>query len=145
MTLIRLIIISIMPFLAFSQIQINEFLADNENCCLDNFLETEDFVEIINNGPSPINIAGYYFGDINSGSFIPSGYPEETTIGAGELFVLWYDEDLEQGANHIDSKLNNSGETIIGINASGDGGDLRLLNDDEILAIIQDPTDILHM
>ena len=26
-----------------------------------------------------------------------------------------------------------------------DGGDLRLLNDDEILAIIQDPTDILHM
>ena len=26
-----------------------------------------------------------------------------------------------------------------------DGGDLSLLNDDEILAIIQDPTDILHM
>ena len=26
-----------------------------------------------------------------------------------------------------------------------DGGELRLLNDDEILAIIQDPTDILHM
>ena len=26
-----------------------------------------------------------------------------------------------------------------------DGGDLRLLNDDEILTIIQDPTDILHM
>ena len=26
-----------------------------------------------------------------------------------------------------------------------DGGELRLLNDDEILAILQDPTDILHM
>jgi hypothetical protein len=120
MNLIRLFIISIMPALVFSQIQINEFFTDNQNCCLDNFVETEDFVEIINNGPSPINLAGFYFGDLNSGSTIPSGFPEETTVGSGELFVIWYDEDLSQGPNHIDSKLNSSGETIIVINSDGD-------------------------
>ena len=33
-----------LPFFSFAQIQINEFLADNDNCCLDDFGETEDFV-----------------------------------------------------------------------------------------------------
>ncbi len=116
----RLIAFFLFPSLCFSQIQINEIFADNGSCCLDNFGETEDFVEIINMGPSPINLAGYFFGDMNSGSIIPFDLPEETTISSGDVFVLWYDKDPEQGPNHIDSKLNNEGETIIIINNEGD-------------------------
>ena len=107
------------PLFLFSQIQINEIFADNGNCCLDDSLETEDFLEIINTGTSPIDLAGYYFGDQDGGSVIPSGYPEITTISAGGLLLLWFDNDPEQGPLHVDAKLNNSGETIIGIDLDG--------------------------
>ena len=108
------------PIISFSQIQVNEFLADNGECCLDDSLETEDFVELINLGSAPVNIAGYYFGDQDGGSTIPSGYPEMTTISSGQVLLLWFDNDPEQGPLHIDAKLNNDGETILGLNADGD-------------------------
>ena len=107
------------PFLCFSQIQVNEIFADNGDCCLDDSLETEDFLELINNGESPIDIAGYYFGDQDGGSIIPSGFPEETTISGGQILLLWFDNDPEQGPLHIDAKLNNDGETIIGADTEG--------------------------
>ena len=108
------------PIISFSQIQVNEIFADNGECCLDDSLETEDFLEIINTGSAPVNIAGYYFGDQDGGSIIPSGYPEITTISSGQVLLLWYDNDPEQGPLHIDAKLNNDGETILGINTDGD-------------------------
>ena len=60
-----LYIILLIPFISFSQIQINEFLADNGSCCLDDFGEPEDFVEIINLSAESLDLAGYYFGDLN--------------------------------------------------------------------------------
>jgi len=110
----------ILPVLVFSQIQLNEIFADNGDCCLDEFSETEDFIELINTGESPVDLAGYYFGDQDGGSVIPAGSPEITTVSSGETFVLWFDQDLEQGALHVDAKLNNDGETILGINIDGD-------------------------
>ncbi len=115
-----LYILLIVPFLMIAQIQINEFMADSGDCCLDDFGEEEDFVEIINIGSFPIDISGYFFGDGNDGSFIPSGFPELTTIDAGGVLVIWYDRDVDQGPLHIDAKLNNSGESIIILNADGD-------------------------
>ena len=108
------------PFISFSQIQVNEIFADNGACCLDDSLETEDFVEIINTGPAPVNIAGYFFGDGNGGSIIPSGYPELTTVSSGQVLLLWFDNDPEQGPLHIDAKLNNDGEVVLCLNEDGD-------------------------
>tara|TARA_B100000902_G_scaffold398646_1_gene466205 strand:+ start:1570 stop:4980 length:3411 start_codon:yes stop_codon:yes gene_type:complete len=108
------------PILVASQIQINEIFADNGDCCLDDSLETEDFLELINVGDFPIDIAGYYFGDQDGGSVIPSGYPETTTISSGQVLLLWFDNDPEQGPLHIDAKLNNNGETILAIDLAGD-------------------------
>ena len=71
-----LCIFLIVPFLMIAQIQVNEIFADNGDCCFDEFLETEDFVELINTGDSPVDLAGYYFGDQDGGSTIPSGFPE---------------------------------------------------------------------
>ena len=113
------IFLGLLPVFAFSQIQLNEIFADNGDCCLDDSLETEDFIEIINMGSSPIDIAGYYFGDQDGGSTIPSGYPELTTISSGGLLLLWFDNDTDQGPLHIGSKLNNDGETIIGVDNEG--------------------------
>ena len=107
------------PLLIFSQIQINEIFADNGDCCLDDSLETEDFIELMNIGNSPIDLAGYYFGDQDGGSIIPSCYPAFTTTSAGGFLLLWFDNDLEQGPLHIDAKLNNDGETIVAYDPEG--------------------------
>jgi len=115
-----LYIFLIVPFLMIAQIQVNEIFADNGDCCFDEFLETEDFVELINTGDSPVDLAGYYFGDQDGGSVIPSGFPELTTISAGSVLVLWFDKDLDQGPLHVDAKLNNNGENIVGIDINGD-------------------------
>ena len=108
------------PLITFSQIQINEFISDNGDCCLDNFGEAEDFVEIINLSPESIDLAGYYFGDLNGGTVISNTDADLTIIPTGGLKVLWFDKDLEQGLLHIDAKLNNNGESIICINPNGD-------------------------
>jgi len=115
-----LYIFLIVPFLMMAQVQVNEIFADNGDCCFDESLETEDFLELINMGDFPIDLAGYYFGDQDGGSVIPSGFPELTTISAGSVLVLWFDKDLDQGPLHIDAKLNNNGENIIGINLNGE-------------------------
>jgi hypothetical protein len=114
------ILFFLFPISVFSQIQVNEIFADNGDCCLDDSLETEDFLEIINVGNSPIDIAGYYFGDQDGGSVIPSGFPEQTTISGGGILLLWFDNDVEQGPLHIGAKLNNDGETILAVNLDGD-------------------------
>ena len=113
-------ILLLVPFFTISQIQVNEFFADNGECCLDDFGEPEDFVEIINLSAEDLDLAGYYFGDLNGGTIIPDTDPALTIIPSGGLRVLWFDEDVDQGLFHIDAKLNNSGENIICINPVGD-------------------------
>ena len=114
------LLLLLFPLYTISQIQINEIFADNGSCCLDDFGEPEDFVEIINLSADPINLAGYYFGDLNGGTIIDEASPELTIVPSGGLKVLWFDEDEEQGLFHIDAKLNNSGENIICVNPNGD-------------------------
>ena len=116
---IYIIFCLICPLFSHSQIIVNEIFADNGECCLDDFDETEDFVELINLSSEPIDLAGYFFGDENGGSTIPYDSPELTTIPSGGVLVLWFDNEEEQGPLHIDAKLNNSGETIIGVNPDG--------------------------
>ncbi len=113
-------ILILIPFISFSQIQVNEFFADSGDCCLDDFGESEDFVEIINLSAEDLDLAGYYFGDLNGGTIIGDDSPETTTIASGGIKVLWFDKDTEQGLLHIDAKLNNGGESIICINPTGD-------------------------
>jgi len=113
-------ILLFIPFITFSQIQINEFFADSGDCCLDGVGETEDFVEVINLSAEPLDLAGYYFGDGSGGTIIGSTNTELTTIPSGGVKVLWFDNDEDQGLLHIGAKLNNGGENIICINPVGD-------------------------
>ena len=68
-----------LPFCGFSQILVNEIFADNGECCLDDYDEAEDFIEIINLSSDPIDLAGYYFGDLNGGTTISSSDSIKTT------------------------------------------------------------------
>jgi LEA14-like dessication related protein len=99
-----------------SQIRINEILAWNENDILDAFLESNDWIELYNAGQNSVNLAGYYLSD-NQDSLdlwrFPLEEPDFTTIEPGEYMILWADNDLAQGWNHLPFRLGIDGETLL--------------------------------
>jgi hypothetical protein len=90
-------------------------MAASQNCCDDGTGEYEDFIELYNYGMEAMDIGGFYFTDIITGSFlyhITDSSASETTINAGGFLVIWADADPEQGPLHVDFTLSGSGEDI---------------------------------
>lgn len=94
---------------------INEFCAINQSIIEDEDGDTEDWIEIYNGGDTAVDIGGFYLTDDLSRPMqfqIPTTNPDSTTIGPGEMLLLWADEDPEQGILHIDFQLTGGGEQI---------------------------------
>ncbi|MEA1972170.1 MAG: lamin tail domain-containing protein [Candidatus Cloacimonadota bacterium] len=95
---------------------INEFLASNDTCYVDNYGEYDDWIEIYNAGNIAGDIGGMYFTDNLEElmtSQIPTTYPDSTTIYPGEFLIVWADKDPEQGILHLDDvKLSGGGEQV---------------------------------
>lgn len=95
-------------------IVINEFSA-SPSALLDNAGEADDWIELYNAGTQPVNLAGLYITDkLNARTQyqLPEGEGDEMVLQPGAYKILWADEDLEQGADHVDFKLSNEGEAI---------------------------------
>ncbi len=108
-------------FLLFSSaifgqsIYINEFMASNSNTILDEFGDSDDWVELYNADNSPVDIGGMYLTDDLDNPTkwqIPNTSPALTTIPAEGFILLWFDKEPEQGILHVDTKLSGSGESI---------------------------------
>ncbi|MEO9476555.1 MAG: CotH kinase family protein [Cyclobacteriaceae bacterium] len=93
---------------------INEVVSSNQEI-LDEFGETDDYIELYNAGTEDIDIAGWYVTDNLSNQTkhqISSNGTSETVIPAGEWLVLWADDDDEQGVLHLNFKLSKEGEPV---------------------------------
>lgn len=106
-------------------LRLNEIVASNQAGQMDDFFDSDDWIEIYNPPGSGItNLAGYYITD-NPDSLdkwqIPTTDPTVTTVLPGAFIVLWADKDGHQGAHHIDSySLSADGETILLIAPDGE-------------------------
>ncbi|MBU1708283.1 lamin tail domain-containing protein, partial [bacterium] len=89
---------------------INEFLALNEGVNTDETGAYEDWVEIYNPGPEPVEMGGLFLTDdlTNTTQWT---FPD-TTLQAGEFLLVWCDNDPEDGAFHATFKLSGDGEAI---------------------------------
>ena len=107
---------------ASAQLFINEWMASNDNTIADNFGEFDDWIEIYNAGTSDIDLANYYITDdpLEPTKWqIPSGNSALTTVAAGSFLLLWADNDIDQGENHLGFKLSANGEQISLFQADG--------------------------
>ena len=98
-----------------ASILINEILAGNDSCNIDNFGEYEDWIEIYNCGDLPFDIGGLYFSDDleNPKLYqIPANVSHLTTVKPDSFLILWADSDTSQGALHLNFKLDKSGESL---------------------------------
>lgn len=100
--------------LTSQSLYINEVMADNTDGEMDAFFQTDDWVEIYNDG-GVINLGGYYFSDDPDTLYkwqIPTNDPTATFMLPGSYKIFWFDRDPEQGATHVDFSLSADGETL---------------------------------
>lgn len=94
---------------AVPKLIINEFMAENTTLP-DNAGEFEDWIEIYNADNQPIWLGDKYLTDK---ALSPDKWKmPDITLSPGQFFLIWADEDQEQGNNHCNFKLSKSGEFI---------------------------------
>lgn len=101
---------------------INEFMASNVLAYEDADGEYEDWIEIYNSMNMVIDLSDFYLTDsYEDGDYwqIPSGQPSRTTVPAQGYLVLYADEKIEAGADHLGFKLSKGGEQIFLIDRDG--------------------------
>jgi len=89
---------------------INEFLASNQNIKRDQFGEYDDWAEIYNASDEPVWLADYFLSD-NMGSPGKYRFPE-AFLEAGGFYLVWLDDQKEQGVNHANFKISKDGEEL---------------------------------
>lgn len=89
-------------------LRINEVMARNEGVWIDEAGETDDWVELINTGASPLSLAGYRIGD-EEDELEPL---PEVTLDPGEVILLWADGEPEEGALHLPFRLSGLADTV---------------------------------
>ena len=114
------------PIFDRPSVVINEFLASNNGCCMDEHGDQDTYIELYNYGNDTVDVAGYFLtNDIdNTESYIqiPTG-SDATMIAPEEFLLLWTDDSEDQGLLHIDVLLSTT------------GGDLGLYMQDTTTAV----------
>ena len=91
-------------------IVINEIMSDNANAKADEFGEYEDWIELYNNESYPIKLSDFYLSDnINSPDKWSFG---DVVLQPNSYYIVWCDDDEDQGINHTNFKLNKEGEFL---------------------------------
>lgn len=102
------------------QARLNEVVARNQTGLTDEVGATEDWVELVNTGASPLNIGGWGLSDdpTRPGRWrVPAG----TVLPAKGRLVIYCDDDLQDGPFHANFKLNWRGETLLLTGPASDG------------------------
>jgi len=107
-----------------SGIFINELMAINE-VVLDNFGETDDWLELYNSNDFAVILEGLFISD-DAADLMKWQIDVPLFIPANDFTVFWLDDAPEQGGNHVPFKLSSAGETIF--ISQIQGGELSILD-----------------
>jgi len=95
---------------------INEVQGKNDTTIPDEFGEFDDWIEIYNPNSFAVNLANYYISDNLTEPLkwkIPNTADAKTTVAPNGFLLLWADNDIEQGENHIGFKLKGTDQVIL--------------------------------
>lgn len=108
----------------YDKLYINEICAANKQY-VDEFRQDEDWIEIYNDGESPVDLGGLYLSDkrktLNRFK-IPTGNPSKTTVPAKGYLVFWADADSSaQGPLHTNFELSKDKSQTISLSRMENG------------------------
>jgi len=87
---------------------VNEFLASNSTSLADGQGQYDDWIELYNPGPAPVDIGGMFLtDDLREPTkwHIPDRQPQRTTIPAGGFILIWADGDSNDPGLHASFRL----------------------------------------
>lgn len=96
------------PRTDFDPVVINEVMPSNSNYLADNFAEYDDWLELFNPNPYPLDLSDW---TIQRDTIVWT-IPEGTMIDANSYKLIWHDNQIYQGDHHANFKLPNSTNTI---------------------------------
>lgn len=94
---------------------INEVMSQNDGAWIDERGATSDWIELVNYGPSALDLAAYWLEDSSGRRTRLSG----GALGPLERRLVWADGDAGRGAGHLPFKLSSEGDWLVLSNASG--------------------------
>jgi len=97
-------------FGAVSGLAINEFLASNDSNIQDEAGDFDDWLEIYNASPAPVELGGLYLTD--DLAYTTKWELPDMTIAAGGFLIVWCDDEEGEGPLHANFKLSAAGEQI---------------------------------
>jgi len=97
--------------LEFSDVVVNELMADNANAVPDPAGEYDDWIELFNKSEEVIDLSGYFLSD-RLDDLTKWQFPEGTTIDGHGYLIVWADKDEDQEGLHASFKLSKDGETV---------------------------------
>jgi hypothetical protein len=93
-----------------STLRINEVLARNDSA-VPVGLKFPDLIELYNDGPSPVSLAGVGVTDEADNPFKFS-FPAGATLGAGQYLILYADNDATPAGYHLGFSLKQEGDEV---------------------------------
>jgi len=93
-------------------VRLNEFMADNGTTITDEHGDFDDWVEIVNTGSLPVDLAGLGLSDDPADPY-PWRLCTGAHLGAGARVIVWCDDEPEQGPLHASFKLSALGESVV--------------------------------
>lgn len=114
---------TLVSYISFGQVVINEYSASNLTGYTDNYNKTEDWIELYNTSGSSIDISGYFLSD-NESFPVKWEIPSGTSIPANGYLTFWASgrDEASGGHYHTNFKLKQTKETpehVIFSNPSG--------------------------
>ncbi|NRA12794.1 MAG: T9SS type A sorting domain-containing protein [Crocinitomicaceae bacterium] len=106
-----ILILLTFSFTSIGQVRLNEMQSSNATTIIDNFGESDDWVEIYNPTMDTIEIGGLVLKDQLDTWAIPTGDPSTYLPPFGH-FLLWADDQEIQGIFHTNFKLASGGEFL---------------------------------
>ena len=108
-------------FAVGTELVLNEFMAANETFVQDESGDYDDWVEVYNAGPLPVDMGGMTLTD---DLLDPAKWaaPAGVVVPAGGSVILWADEDGGQGPRHMNFKLSAQGEALALFGSPAMGG-----------------------
>ncbi|MFZ5892582.1 MAG: PEP/pyruvate-binding domain-containing protein [Myxococcota bacterium] len=88
-------------------LRINEVVSSNEGVWIDEFGETDDYIEIYNAGSSTRQLENYLIFESSGGHPLP-----KLSLAPKQTVLLWADGTPEQGELHLAFKISSAGERL---------------------------------
>jgi hypothetical protein len=99
---------------------VNELMASNLTTIADEFGQFDDWAEIYNAGPAPINLVGLHLSDNPA---VPNKYTfPNVVLGPHDFLLIWCDDTPAQGIFHAPFKLEAENGERLGLFASQQSG-----------------------